>query len=208
MRVSEPRTVREPHAFARYTAATLLAPTIIATGYTAFDHIQPTLTSLLVTLAVLALGLQQVAWIVTSEVWPGRGWSGPRLVTSRWALLVGAAGSVAVLGYGVAHGRPLLIWALPVASATGVALLAMTRWDAERPRWSVVGGLGPGLVVVGACVVAALGSPAASPVMNAVLVALLCAIAAMVLVGQVWWDRVVHELTVARERVVTQAVME
>ena len=91
MRVSEPRTVGEPHAFARYTAATLLAPTIIATGYTAFDHIQPTITSLLVTLAVLALGLQQVAWIVTSEVWPGRGWSGPRLVTSRWALLVGAA---------------------------------------------------------------------------------------------------------------------
>ena len=212
---------RQPsRAFSTYTRITLLSPTVIAATYAAFDLPDASVSSALAVVAVVVLAGQQVWWLTASEVWPGerRHRAGP--LAAPHALAVGAVVSLVVMHHGLALARPVYVWALPSAAAIAVLVLAVVRWEREVPRWSAGSGALLGLLVASAVAVAAASGPGGrgsapdaeatggEPFVRAAVTAVLVLVATTVLVGQAWWDRVVLELTAARNRVVEQAVIE
>ncbi len=206
--VAGARDPRRQHAFSAYTRVTLLCPTAIATTYALFDRPRADATWAAVALILLVLAAQQVAWLVTSDAWPDGAARGSTAWTSAPALALGCAASLPVVAYGLAEGGSAYVWGLPTAASVAVLVLALARWDREVPQWTTSGlGLSSGLAAI-AVVVALRADTGSHPavVVGTMLGVMLVAIT--VLVGQTWWDRVVVELTTARNRVVEQAVLE
>lgn len=200
-----------------YTALSLTAPTLYATVLGLVDHPTATTAYALVAGAILLLGTQQVCSLVTSEAWPGSAphrFRVPAWFVSRPALFVGVVVAIAVGAYGFAAGRPVFLWAVPAAAAIGVLTLDVTEWDREVPRWTrgaMALVLGPVLALVAVAVFVDPVDPLDHPQLGLAVIAVIAVVAVVALVlvlqvGQVWWDRVVTELSTAREALIATTI--
>jgi two-component system sensor histidine kinase DesK len=189
---------------------------------TLVDHPAPTPVWAAVAVAVVVTSTQQLGWLVASDAWPATalGWLRiPAVARSVPALAVGVAAGAAVAAYGITAGRPAYLWTIPAAAALGVLALAVTHWDREVPRWRpgalvLVAGLALALVGLGGWAGARArlsGSTTGEPATVVTVVLSMAGIVAVVLivqVGQVWWHRVVVELSQARESLVAAVLRE
>jgi len=202
------REPRRQHAFSAYTRVTLLCPTAIATTFALFDRPRADAAWASVAVLLVVLAAQQVAWLVASDAWP----EGDRRRRTTWtsvpALALGTSASLVVVAHGLSAGRPAYVWALPTAASLAVLVLALARWDREVPHWSAWGTVISGVLATAAVAVALAADADGHPVVVAGTTLGVLLVAVTVLVGQTWWDRVVVELTLARHRVVEQAVWE
>ncbi|MCX6406407.1 MAG: histidine kinase [Propionibacteriales bacterium] len=206
---------RPTPSHAVYSATALVAPTLIATVLCAFDEPRPSVLWAASAAVVVALGAQQVASLVVSDVWlpgPRTPTAAHRVLASRPASWAGVAVATAVACAEAARGRPTVVWALLPAAALGVATLRELRWDRERPVLSTALGAVvalSALAAAGALTLAAWSADGSGLDRWAGAWVLLAVTACVVvIVGQVWWDRVVVELTRARDAVVSRRVME
>ncbi|MEO7131602.1 MAG: histidine kinase, partial [Dermatophilaceae bacterium] len=202
--------------FSTYTALSLAAPTMIATVLGLIDHPTATWVWLAVALGVVLIAVQQISWLAGSDAWPVGALTWLRLPPVFVRVPALASGVVVGIGievYGLSAGRPAYLWAVPAAAALGVLTLAVTRWDREMPRWSH---RAVGLVLALAIATAAVGEWASrnstradvTGGTTALAVTVVSALVLTVQVGQVWWHRVVTELSTARESLVAWTRME